>query len=77
MVELLAGPLVGAAHVNQLAAKNWGNFVFALHPRMMGDATKLPRRFVTRREPNPHTDGGSHAASGHGPSDATSGVDTR
>ena len=41
MVELLAGPLVGAAHVNKLAAKNWGNFVFALHPRMMGDATKF------------------------------------
>ena len=32
MVELLAGPLVGAAHMNKLAAKNWGNIVIALNP---------------------------------------------
>jgi len=38
MVELLAGPLVGAAHVNKLQAKNWGNLVVAIHPRMLGDA---------------------------------------
>eukprot|EP00966_Prymnesium_polylepis_P264855 6118633-Prymnesium_polylepis.1 len=38
MVELLAGPLVGAAHKNKLAAKNWGNLVLAIHPRMLGDA---------------------------------------
>jgi len=38
MVELLAGPLVGAAHVNKLAAKNWGNLVIAIHPSLLGDA---------------------------------------
>jgi len=38
MVELLAGPLVGAAHVNKLAAKNWGNLVVAIHPSLLGDA---------------------------------------
>jgi hypothetical protein len=37
MVELLAGPLVGAAHMNKLAAKNWGNLVIAVHPAMLGD----------------------------------------
>ena len=37
MVELLAGPLVGAAHMNKLAAKNWGNIVIALNPAMLGD----------------------------------------
>jgi len=39
MVELLAGPLVGAAHVNKLAAKNWGNLLMAIHPSLLGDAT--------------------------------------
>ena len=38
MVELLAGPLVGAAHMNKLSAKNWGNLVIAVHPSMLGDA---------------------------------------
>ena len=38
MVELLAGPLVGAAHVNKLSAKNWGNLVVAIHPSLLGDA---------------------------------------
>eukprot|EP00325_Prymnesiales_sp_UTEX-LB-985_P031008 CAMPEP_0174738274 /NCGR_PEP_ID=MMETSP1094-20130205/69653_1 /TAXON_ID=156173 /ORGANISM="Chrysochromulina brevifilum, Strain UTEX LB 985" /LENGTH=417 /DNA_ID=CAMNT_0015941643 /DNA_START=90 /DNA_END=1343 /DNA_ORIENTATION=+ len=38
MVELLAGPLVGAAHINKLSAKSWGNLVIAIHPRMLGDA---------------------------------------
>jgi len=37
MVELLAGPLVGAAHVNKLASKNWGNLVLAIHPRLLGN----------------------------------------
>ena len=32
MVELLAGPLVGAAHMNKLKAKNWGNLVVAINP---------------------------------------------
>jgi len=39
MVELLAGPLVGAAHVNKLSAKNWGNLVIAINPSMLGDAS--------------------------------------
>jgi len=38
MVELLAGPLVGAAHLDKRAAKNWGNLVIALDPAMLGDA---------------------------------------
>lgn len=38
MVELIAGPLVGGAHTNKLAAKNWGNLVIAIHPGMLGDA---------------------------------------
>lgn len=38
MVELLAGPLVGAAHMDKLSAKNWGNLVIAVHPSMLGDA---------------------------------------
>ena len=32
------GPLVGGAHTNKLAAKNWGNLVIAIHPGMLGDA---------------------------------------
>jgi len=38
MVELLAGPLVGAAHMNKLSAKSWGNLVVAINPAMLGDA---------------------------------------
>ena len=41
MVELLAGPLVGAAHVNKLAAKNWGNLVVAINPGMLGEPAKF------------------------------------
>jgi len=39
MVELLAGPLVGAAHMNKLTAKNWGNLVLAVSPALLGDAS--------------------------------------
>jgi len=41
MVELLAGPLVGAAHMNKLAAKNWGNLVVAINPAMLGEPAKF------------------------------------
>ena len=38
MVELLAGPLVGAAHKDKRTAKNWGNLVIAINPALLGDA---------------------------------------
>ena len=38
MVELLAGPLVGGAHKDKRAAKNWGNLVIAINPALLGDA---------------------------------------
>ena len=41
MVELLAGPLVGAAHMNKLSAKNWGNLVVAINPGMLGEPAKF------------------------------------
>lgn len=41
MVEMLAGPLVGAAHMNKLTAKNWGNLVLAIHPSLLGDADQF------------------------------------
>jgi len=41
MVELLAGPLVGGAHVNKLTAKNWGNLLIAIDPAMLGDAASF------------------------------------
>jgi len=37
MVELLAGPLVGGAHLSKLTAKNWGNLVIAIDPILLGD----------------------------------------
>ena len=37
MVELLAGPLVGGAHMNKREAKNWGNLVIAISPSLLGD----------------------------------------
>ena len=43
MVELLAGPLVGAAHMDKLAAKNWGNLVVAINPSLLGDAATFYR----------------------------------
>jgi LDH2 family malate/lactate/ureidoglycolate dehydrogenase len=35
MVELLAGPLVGAAIVDKLEERNWGNLVLALNPALL------------------------------------------
>ncbi|GBF88229.1 cystathionine beta-lyase [Raphidocelis subcapitata] len=44
MVELLAGPLVGAATADKLAAKNWGNLVIALDPELLGDREEIRAR---------------------------------
>ena len=37
MVELLAGPLVGAAVADKLGARNWGNLVLAIDPAAVSD----------------------------------------
>ena len=44
MVELLAGPLVGAAVADKLAERNWGNLVVALDPGLMGDRGLIRER---------------------------------
>lgn len=38
VVELLAGPLVGAAIADKLEARNWGNLLLAIDPGLLGDA---------------------------------------
>ena len=38
VIELLAGPLVGAAIEGKLAAKNWGNLIMVIDPKMLGQA---------------------------------------
>ena len=38
IIELLAGPLVGAAIENKLSAKNWGNLIMVIDPKMLGQA---------------------------------------
>lgn len=44
MVELLAGPLVGAAVADKLEEKNWGNLVVALDPSLLGDKETIKQR---------------------------------
>ncbi|KAI8467050.1 MAG: Malate/L-lactate dehydrogenase, partial [Monoraphidium minutum] len=44
MVELLAGPLVGAAVADKLEAKNWGNLVLAIDPDLLGDRDAIRAR---------------------------------
>jgi LDH2 family malate/lactate/ureidoglycolate dehydrogenase len=44
MVELLAGPLVGAAVADKLEAKNWGNLVIAVDPDLLGDREAIRQR---------------------------------
>lgn len=44
MVELLAGPLVGAAVADKLSEKNWGNLVLALDPSLLGDKETIQAR---------------------------------
>jgi LDH2 family malate/lactate/ureidoglycolate dehydrogenase len=41
LMACVAGPLVGAAHMNKLAAKNWGNLVVAINPAMLGEPAKF------------------------------------
>ena len=36
VVELLAGPLVGAAVSDKMATKNWGNLIVAIDPNLLG-----------------------------------------
>ena len=36
IVELLAGPLVGAAVQDKMCEKNWGNLVIAIDPKLLG-----------------------------------------
>lgn len=38
IIELLAGPLVGAAIDSKLTAKNWGNLIMVIDPKMLGQA---------------------------------------
>jgi LDH2 family malate/lactate/ureidoglycolate dehydrogenase len=48
MVELLAGPLVGAAVADKLEAKNWGNLVLAVDPELLGDRDAIRARTQVR-----------------------------
>jgi hypothetical protein len=49
MVELLAGPLVGAAITDKLGAKNWGNLLLAIDPDLLGDREEIKQRVQVRR----------------------------
>lgn len=52
-IELLAGPLVGAAYNDKKAAKNWGNLVFAIDPKILGNDDFLEQSaFVMDRVKN-------------------------
>ncbi|KAJ9512528.1 hypothetical protein QJQ45_018970 [Haematococcus lacustris] len=44
MVELLAGPLVGAAVSDKLQEANWGNLVVAVDPALLGDPQVIKLR---------------------------------
>ncbi|GFH27677.1 uncharacterized protein HaLaN_26040, partial [Haematococcus lacustris] len=44
MVELLAGPLVGAAVSDKLQEANWGNLVVAVDPALLGDPQVIKQR---------------------------------
>jgi LDH2 family malate/lactate/ureidoglycolate dehydrogenase len=44
MVELLAGPLVGAAVADKLEERNWGNLLLAVDPELLGDAELIRAR---------------------------------
>jgi hypothetical protein len=44
MVELLAGPLVGAAVADKLEERNWGNLLLAVDPELLGDADVIRAR---------------------------------
>ena len=63
LVELLAGPLVGAAVADKLEARNWGNLLLAIDPGLMGDAAGFKKqaaallRRVQGARPLPGTSG--------------------
>jgi cystathionine beta-lyase len=44
MVELLAGPLVGAAVADKLEERNWGNLLLAIDPELLGDPETIRQR---------------------------------
>jgi LDH2 family malate/lactate/ureidoglycolate dehydrogenase len=44
LIELLAGPLVGAAVLDKAAARDWGNLVVALDPELLGDGREFQER---------------------------------
>ena len=53
VVELLSGPLVGAAINNKLSTKNWGNLIFAIDPKLLGNANfEEEAAFVMNRVKN-------------------------
>lgn len=44
MVELLAGPLVGAAVADKLEERNWGNLILVVDPQLLGDKDVIKAR---------------------------------
>lgn len=44
MVELLAGPLVGAAVADKLEERNWGNLVLVIDPQLLGEPDVIKAR---------------------------------
>ena len=44
MIELLSGPLIGAAVSNKFPSRNWGHLVLALDPGMLGDRQQALNR---------------------------------
>lgn len=50
MVELLAGPLVGAAVADKLEERNWGNLVMAIDPGLLGDKDTIKKRTQVNTE---------------------------
>jgi hypothetical protein len=48
MVELLAGPLVGAAVADKLEERNWGNLVLVIDPSLLGEPDVIKARTQVR-----------------------------
>jgi LDH2 family malate/lactate/ureidoglycolate dehydrogenase len=49
MVELLAGPLVGAAVADKLEERNWGNLVLVIDPQLLGEPDVIRARTQARK----------------------------
>lgn len=47
IVELLAGPLAGAAVADKAKARDWGNLVVAVDPELLGPASEFAERVKT------------------------------